>query len=608
MEKTKRTKGKDANKFPNATTIDRAKREQANQPLVISYLRFSTLEQQKGDSVRRQIEMRDHWAAEHGFIIAPENDLRDKGISAFRGKNTAVGQLGNFLALVDQGKIPKGTILVIEALDRFSRNDVMKAHNLFTSILLKGITIWTLADNQEYNSKSDMQKVMYSVMLFAAANEASKDKSRRVGKAWGQKKNKDARNLEVITKKIPAWLEVKDGKIIPIPEKVAIVNEIFKLSLDGRGRNWITKYLNKKYAKSFARGFWSTTYLLQILRGKAVIGEYQPHKIVWEEVEVNGQTQQIKTRVPDGEPIPNYYPTVVDPSVYWAVQKSITDRRRTGGPTTRKNKESGEITDNVINIFQSVMFDMNGFVYTSKTNKEWRRYYISSARDGRDGKGENGTYGVFPADPFDFGVLFRLVDLPFFVERKAEDTTFQLAGIEGQIADVSKRLGELTDAIALSDKPLQTILAAATKLETRKAELEEERQTLLSINVQADNNGLRQTVARIFANLDKVRLGQLTTEERLALRSAIKTHIKRIDAFVERAEEDKRDYICSLRITLADDIKLAAFQPKTIDGKNVIEVSEESEIFYAFRMNYIDYRSPNYNKACPYEFEFNIGG
>src|SRR5262245_19177135 len=93
--------------------------------LAFSYLRFSSKKQGAGDSIRRQYELAEAWAKKIGIPL--DTSLRiDKGISAFKGKNADIGSLGEFLRLVENGRIPKGSYLVVESLDRLTRNDVQE--------------------------------------------------------------------------------------------------------------------------------------------------------------------------------------------------------------------------------------------------------------------------------------------------------------------------------------------------------------------------------------------------------------------------------------------------------------------------------------------------
>ena len=69
-----------------------------------SYVRFSSREQAKGDSLHRQTEMARRYAEEHGYVLDTSLDLHDKGISGFKGANRAKGRLGDFLRTFDYSR------------------------------------------------------------------------------------------------------------------------------------------------------------------------------------------------------------------------------------------------------------------------------------------------------------------------------------------------------------------------------------------------------------------------------------------------------------------------------------------------------------------------
>mgnify|MGYP003139952528 FL=1 len=66
-------------------------------PIAFSYLRFSSEIQGKGDSMDRQVESANRWAATHKIEIVERMD--DLGLSAFKGDHVRKGQLGDFLDL-----------------------------------------------------------------------------------------------------------------------------------------------------------------------------------------------------------------------------------------------------------------------------------------------------------------------------------------------------------------------------------------------------------------------------------------------------------------------------------------------------------------------------
>ena len=122
-------------------------------PKAYSYLRFSTAAQLEGDSFRRQTAMAREYAERHGLELA-DLTFRDLGVSAFRGKNAVEGALGAFLAAIEAGKVKPGDYLLVESLDRLSRDRIMAALNRFHDLLQSGVRVVTLMDGQTYDEKS----------------------------------------------------------------------------------------------------------------------------------------------------------------------------------------------------------------------------------------------------------------------------------------------------------------------------------------------------------------------------------------------------------------------------------------------------------------------
>jgi len=141
-----------------------------NKPRLYSYVRFSSERQAKGQSLERQKSSIENLvkkiAVEHNLEIFEE--YQDFGVSAYKGKNATEGALSEFIQHVESGKIPRGSYLLIESLDRFSRANPMNAVNMFTSLLLKGIVVITGIDNQIYKvsevNNDTLQQLMFSVM------------------------------------------------------------------------------------------------------------------------------------------------------------------------------------------------------------------------------------------------------------------------------------------------------------------------------------------------------------------------------------------------------------------------------------------------------------
>jgi len=271
-----------------------------------SYIRFSSDKQSKGDSLRRQTELRDQYIEEHGLILDDTMKLRDYGISAFKGANRTKGALSKFLELIRQGKIERDSILLVESLDRLSREQVLDAFGIFSEIIRSGVSIVTTSDGIEYTEESlsnNFGQLIISIVTMSRSHEESKIKSIRIAKSWAAKRG----NLQnkKLTAKCPSWLILSDTKdqFIEIPERVEIIKRIFKEFIAGKPLRTIERDFNREGIPSWSKqkSGWYNTYIFKILTNRAVIGEYQPHALKGEK------------RQPIGPPILNYYPQITFP-------------------------------------------------------------------------------------------------------------------------------------------------------------------------------------------------------------------------------------------------------------------------------------------------------
>lgn len=121
-----------------------------------SYIRMSTNVQLKGDSLRRQLDASEVYAKNNDFELVDSIDgrpLKDIGISGYNGINSQKGVLSVFLDALEKGEIEPNSVLLIESLDRLSRDRLSDALTQFMGILSKGIEIITLTDNQNIRKK-----------------------------------------------------------------------------------------------------------------------------------------------------------------------------------------------------------------------------------------------------------------------------------------------------------------------------------------------------------------------------------------------------------------------------------------------------------------------
>jgi len=282
---------------------------------------MSTDDQLKGDSRRRQLEASKAYAEQHDLELADNAQLEDIGISAFKGANARDGALGQFLAAVRAGSVERGSFLLVESLDRLSREEILPAHTLFLSIVQAGINLVTLADNRVYRAKTtNLVDMITSLVIMERAHEESKTKSMRVGAAWKNKRKKAAEG-QPMTARCPAWLRLSTDRqsYELIIERVKIVRQIFADSAAGLGMYSITTQLNRAGVPAFeGKNGWHRSYLAKTLENRAVLGEFQPH------IKVDGK------RVPEGDPIEGYYPAIISEELFFQAQHSRSQRKLGG--------------------------------------------------------------------------------------------------------------------------------------------------------------------------------------------------------------------------------------------------------------------------------------
>ncbi len=288
-----------------------------------SYIRFSSVRQADGDSLRRQVAMARQYAEEHGLELDEQFTYKDLGVSAFDRSNLEHGALGLFLQAARDGKVPRGSILLVEAFDRLTRSPPLVAVNLLSEIVRAGITIVTIRDKKTYTEESlntSLADLMMSVVLLMAAHEEVKHRAARVRDYYQARR--DAR-LPVVGTTAPGWL-----RKLPnlagwelIPERAESIKKVFELAAAGLGGISIARRANTEGwpVPSRAQQGWIHTTVLLLLKNRAVLGEYQP------------TTSRNGKLVPIGEPWPNHFPKVIDEETFLRVQAVRSRVKFSGG-------------------------------------------------------------------------------------------------------------------------------------------------------------------------------------------------------------------------------------------------------------------------------------
>lgn len=376
-----------------------------------SYIRFSSPQQAEGGSLKRQTDLTRAYCERKGLVLDDSLTLTDLGTSAFRGDNVREGALAGFLEACRSGRVARGSYLIVESLDRLSRDQIRPALQLFLQLQDHGIWIVTHEPAREYNpDATDALSLIEPLVIFARAHEESAMKSHRRRDGWRQARDRARQGGGPMLKTCPAWLEVTPEGFRVLEERAAVVRRIFTLCREGLGVFAITGTLMKEGVPPFGdrvpvkdegtrrrhkapeggrwgSGKWTKAYVYRILAHPAAMGTYQP------------QRQEGRKLVVDGEPIPAYYPSVVTEEEWQDAQRALRlragelteageidaegnaiypGRFRKGGKGSRAaGRKSGETT----NLF-------SGLVYCCRTGN--RMHIVNAA--GRKGAGERKRY------------------------------------------------------------------------------------------------------------------------------------------------------------------------------------------------------------------------
>jgi DNA invertase Pin-like site-specific DNA recombinase len=282
-------------------------------PLAFSYLRFSSPEQEEGDSFDRQTGLADAWAARSGVTLDRTFNLLDPGVSGYCGVSRTDPDryaLAKFLKGIETGRVRRGDYLLIENLDRLSREEEVPATHLLTSILMSGVVVVQLSPYElTLTEKSDGFSVMRAVMELSRGHGESLIKSKRMLSAHAKRREAAVRGERALTGRLPGWLELGPDRLPRlIPERAAVVKRIFQLAAGGHGILKIIQRLEAEGVQAFGRrvpladregkprlslggkqrhravgkgvlfgsGKWTVAYVAAILKDRRAVGELQP--------------------------------------------------------------------------------------------------------------------------------------------------------------------------------------------------------------------------------------------------------------------------------------------------------------------------------------------
>ena len=333
-------------------------------PMAWSYTRVSSGQQLTGGGLNRQDDMAVEWCKRNGFALDTELDLADRGRSAYKGDHLRKGALGEFLRLAQQGALGDAPVLLIEAVDRLSRQEPLDALQQVVFALVKeGVRIIDLEDGRTYDRESLAGDALVMLVLKAkAAHDYSKRLGRRLASHWDQARD-GFRDGSLVHRggagggRHPFWLSLNPGgtawEFNEHAESVRVVLQLIEVD----GMAVTAKKLNQRGIRTHTGKDWRSDSVQAIASDPATAGTLRLHQRAhldsvtalsrWqrakdaaeEQGQVFNQKKNPRPEVIPLELIPDFYPALIDRETFDRITQTISARAHS--PKGRANRSAG---------------------------------------------------------------------------------------------------------------------------------------------------------------------------------------------------------------------------------------------------------------------------
>lgn len=428
---------------------------------VYSYLRFSSPKQAAGTSAARQAEYAATWAAQHGMVLDESLSMRDEGLSAYSQAHVKNGALGVFLAAVNAGQVPAGSVLIVEGLDRLSRAEPMVAQPQLAQIVNAGITVVTAADNKTYSReslKANPMDLLYSLLVMIRAHEESETKSKRI--IAGNRRRCEAwvagtYRGRIVSGVDPGWVRWNGTAYEFIPERAEALRLAVNMYLAGQGFERIARCVEG--AGLVLTGKQTKSYLYSLLRNSALAG--------------------VRTQTAGGEEfqLEGYYPRLLNEVEFARLQVELSRRRQqpraAGGKGEYPGIFSGLLIARCGHCGGSVVGqNQQKFLKSDGSPVLYRKLRCSSCYDQKTkerGGRASVAAGVVEKAILDYcGDQMNLQSLSPSDDGRLDDMLARKATLSAQIAESEARSAKLLDTMLSADGDVpQMLLRKAREME-----------------------------------------------------------------------------------------------------------------------------------------------
>ncbi|MFY7728546.1 MAG: recombinase family protein [Flavobacterium sp.] len=384
---------------------------------------------------------------------------------------------------------------------------------------------------------NDLGVLMTSVVQMSRAHEESERKSDLIKKSWAAKRNR-IEDGEKMTSECPSWLALNSDRrsFSIVEERAESIRRVYELALQGIGVAAITSRANREdWPLPGSAKIWHLSRVKRLLSERKVLGEYQPH------------LKNKKTRIPVGEPIQNYYPSIIDENDWLRVQ-SIIERRA-------KIPRRTSITR--FNFLSGILKCSCGASVTPKNiGKGLYRYYCMRKRLGQS------DCLTITTEDVETAVIncLRLYDPIPHTEQKKLDSE-KIEALNQKLIELKKRINRIADFIENGDEDVGDLRVRYNNLKREQNETNDEI-LLLKEKIAEEDLPVGSLRSESLS-----RLANGSNEDRQKLHTELLRAIKKISIEVDK-------FTFQLKVEYKDGHVGDSLSERTIKTKDRIDISK----------------------------------
>lgn len=419
------------------------------------------------------------WCEKNGYTLDESDQFADLGVSAYSGANAETGDLARLQELLNTGKIERGTILIVEALDRITRQALPKAITLLMNLAMGGLRVVTLSDGRVWDEASmhDLGSFMMSVVTLYRGHQESEYKSMRLRKTF--RKHRDMGSQQAFGA-APGWL-YREDKMQPWKvdeEKAEVVRKVFAMAASGFGSKAISAKANEEgwvvpTRLNLTDGRWHGQMPGQLLRNRAVLGEHQ-HRIHTHEAHAQHWQGLLA-----GAPKKDYYPRIVSDELWNRARASIRSRM------AAKRRDT-----HYYNVFSGMMFCGHcGAPMHRKNEKHGYSRAQIHCSDKVAGKTKCRTMSAQRCDPQILTAIYEYA-VQQLGGSKSSSYADEIAGLEASIAEKLEECERIAEAVAKTKGRVQAFIDKSVALADEVDELQEQLEELRESEAEGDSGSV----------------------------------------------------------------------------------------------------------------------